>query len=273
MSIRAWVVACACWLPLTANAAKPQATYEMEAKGEIEIGADGSVHDYRLKSKLNPAIAAIVDRNVRGWKFEPIVVDGKPVIGKTMMRLALSASPAGGDDEYRLKVENVWFGEPERPHAMKPPKYPMNAVYARLGAKVILVLRLDADGNVVDILPEQTSLTASGREGVAEKWRREFEKASMAAAKQWKFDTTERVNGQPVGLSVRVPITYTLTDGHKSDVDGKWQAFVPGPLRPIPWVTPGTVAAQSDRDMLKDGDARPLNSRFKLKDHVIGTTL
>ena len=74
-------------------------------------------------------------------------------------------------------------------------------------------------------------------------------------------------------MSVRVPVTYTLTDRHKPDVDGKWQAFVPGPLRPIPWVTPETIAAQSGSDTLKDGDAQPLNSRFKLKDQVVGTTL
>jgi hypothetical protein len=268
---RKWIAALVLALPWAAQAERPQAMYEMNATGEIEIGPDGSVHDYRLQSDLKPVIAAIVDKEVRSWKFEPILVEGKPVIGKTKLRLALSAVPAGAD-EYKLKIDNVWFGEPERAQKMVPPKYPMNAVYANLDAKVVLVLKLDPEGQVIDVFPEQTSLSATGSEPLVKRWRKVFEKASITAARKWKFNTTERVNGRAMESLVRVPVSFTLSDTRDTEMENKWNRFVPGPINPLPWVHPGSVAVER-RDDLQDGEAQSLSSRFKLKDDVVGRML
>lgn len=258
--------------PMTALAVKPAADIEMEVGGKIAVGPDGLVRDYTLTSKLPAAVAELVERNVRSWKFEPILVDGKPVIAETRLRMVLHGTPVG-EDSYTLKVENVWFGEPERAHDMKPPRYPAEAARAGLGAKVVLVLKLDADGNVVDVLAEQTSLDMrTHSEQVAEKWRRVFEQASVAAARKWKFTPGETVNGEAVGSLVRVPTTFRMGDSRKDD-SGKWQAYVPGPINPIPWVTEDSVASQAGRDRLQDGDTQPLSSRFKLVGDVVGTTL
>lgn len=264
-----WVAVLVLLWPLAGNAARPLPMYELQVEGRIAIGPDGAVRDYTLQSKLAPEIAAVVDRRVREWKFEPILLDGKPVIAETTMRLALLATPQDAD-RYALTIQNVWFGTPGRTGTMTPPRYPKDAVYAGLGAKVILVLRLDPKGNVVDVVPEQTSLTASGSERVAASWRQVFERASIAAAKKWKFDVTETIGGQPVESSIRVPVVYTL--GNAGDT-GQWKAFVPGPVRPVPWVGPETVASQADRDRLGDGDMQPLDSRFRLREGVVGTAL
>jgi hypothetical protein len=272
MSIRAWIATLALLLPLTATAGGSQTVYEMEARGEIEIGPGGAVHDYRLNSDLTPEIAEIVGNKVRTWEFEPVLIDGKPVIAKTMMRLQLSAVPTD-DDRYALQVKNVWFGEPQRSGRITPPDYPMDAVYKGLGAKVVLVLRLDADGKVVDVLPEQISLTSEGSERDVNRFRTLFERASIKAAKRWKFDMTEQIGGRPIGSMVRIPVTYTLSDGPRPQTDGKWNGFVPGPIRPIPWVTLETVASQAERDRLTDGDVQSLGSRFKLKEEIVGKTL
>lgn len=266
------VAALALAWPMAALAGKPAADIEMEVGGKIAVGPDGLVRDYKLTSELPAAVAGLVERNVRSWKFEPILVDGKPVIAETRLRMVLHGTPVG-EDRYTLKVENVWFGEPERAHDMKPPRYPTVAARAGLGAKVVLVLKLDADGNVVDVLAEQTSLDKRTRsEQVADKWRRVFEQASVAAAKKWKFTPGETVNGEAVGSLVRVPVTFWVGGSPKDD-SGRWKAYVPGPVNPIPWVTEDSMASQAERDRLRDGDAQPLSSRFKLAEDVVGTTL
>lgn len=267
----AWFVLLALLQPLAAIAEKPLPMYELQATGEIRIGPDGHVRDYELKSDLSPAIAELVDRQVRGWTFEPILVEGRPVIAKTRMQLSLKATPSG-NGKYALRIAHVEFGEPARAHQITPPRYPERAVRAGLGAKVTLVLRLDPQGNVVDVFPEQTSLTAPGSERVANKWRRIFEKSSIAAARKWKFAITETIGGRPIGSMIRVPVTFRL-DGERETPE-LWQAFVPGPIQPVPWlVDPDSLAAGSERDALEDGDVQSLSSRFKLKQDVVGMVL
>ncbi len=106
-------------MPLAGMAAQPM-TYEMVAVGEIEIGPEGAVQDYKLGDELAPGVRSAVNKNVRRWKFEPILVDGKPVFTTTGMRFALTAVPAERD-QYALNVTKVWFGEPEGKHALTPP--------------------------------------------------------------------------------------------------------------------------------------------------------
>ena len=58
---------------------------ELTARGEIQIAPDGHVSDYELKTKLAPSVAQALDRAVRGWRFEPVLVDGRAVAAKTTM--------------------------------------------------------------------------------------------------------------------------------------------------------------------------------------------
>ncbi|WP_368563109.1 hypothetical protein [Pseudoxanthomonas sp. UTMC 1351] len=249
--------------------AKP--TLSMTVTGHIEIAPDGSLHTYQLdKDKgLPPAVQQLVEQNLRGWTFEPITVDGRPVIARTRLRLMLSAEEVTGG--YQLKVENVWFGEPTRSSKMRPPQYPMQAAYAGLGARVILVLKLDASGKVIDVHSEQTSLGAiTKNEKQAEEWRAVFEKVSVAAARRWKFDVTEIIEGAPVETSsVRVPVDFEMMG---STSKNRWRGYVPGPRRPAPWVA-DEVAATHAIDNLGANDTQPLDSRFKLKTQVVGVLL
>lgn len=270
MSNWKWSALLALLLPLAVIAEKPLPIYELQATGEIRIGPDGHVRDYELKSDLSPAIAEIVDRQVRSWTFDPILVDGKPVIAETRLALGLEAMPSG-DGKYALRIEHVWFGQPTQEHQMEPPRYPMSAARTGLGAKVVLVLRLDPQGNVIDVFPEQTSLTASGSERMAKKWREIFEKTSIAAARKWKFEITETIGGKPIESTIRVPVTFIMDDDRKPAT--RWQAFVPGPVHPVPWVDSDSLATGPSRDTLEDGDLQSLSSRFKLKQDVVGKVL
>jgi len=54
-------------------------TLEMSADGQIQIGPDGSVTDYRLDSKLPPAVAELVDKDVRRWRAVSHRPDPRPL--------------------------------------------------------------------------------------------------------------------------------------------------------------------------------------------------
>jgi len=263
-------------LPLLAAAAAPRPTLHMTAEGEVQIAPDGHVSDYRLTNALSPALAAIVDRHVREWKFEPVVIDGKAVVAKTHMALNLSAEPsAAGDDQYKLRVENVNFGAPQRLPGMRPPHYPEDAAHAAVGARVLIALRIDENGNVAEAQAYQTSLDVrTSSEGEAERWRHSFEHQSLIAVRNWHFDVSDRVNGHPLGTNAIVPIVYSLRGlGRQREVHaGEWKAYVAGPLHPAPWMAP-SVAEKTDLSELKDGEAKSFGSPFKLKDDVVGSLL
>jgi len=252
---------------------EPLPTLEMSADGEIQIAVDGTVSDYRLKSDLSATVAGLLDKRVRTWTFEPVVIDGHPVVAKTTMHLSLRAEPAGSADSYRVSIASVIFGEPRLGAGMRPPHYPAPAVRAHLGARVMLALQLDDTGKVTDAQPYQTSLDArASSEADAERWRQMFEQASVTAARSWHYDLSEKVNGKTVGARAIVPVVFYVTGSGTKPQAGAWKAYAPGPIHEIPWMM--TRALASERlSNLADNEAMPLDSRFHLKDDVLGKAL
>jgi TonB family protein len=242
-----------------------RAKLETQVTGTIEVGPDGKVLDYRLEESLSDSVANAVGANIRSWQFEPVLVDDRPVIATTRLRLQLEAE-AADDGDYRLRVANVWFGEPERPHAMAAPRYPRDAAAAGVGGKVVMVLRLDEEGNVADVHAEQTSLSIDPGSKRASRFARQLEQASLAAARDWKFRITEMVNGEQIGGSVRVPVTFQMGNG-------RWASLMEGPRTPAPWVVDQALAGQDDDAVPGEDDLQPLDSRFKLRTQVIGVVL
>jgi hypothetical protein len=255
--------------------AETAATLEMSADGEVQIAADGSVSDYRLQSKLVPTVAELVDKDVRGWRFEPVVVDGVPVVAKTTMHLALKAEPVDDKGSYRIRIVNVRFGEPRRNGQMRPPRYPVEAIREHLGAKVLLAVRLDETGKVVDAQAYQTSLDMRwNSENDAERWRKLFEHASIAAARNWHYDLSETINGKTIGTSAIVPIIFSLNNVAGSQPqEGTWKAYQAGPLHPAPWMNTKMLADAGELSSLRDDESVSLDSAFRLKDDVVGKAL
>lgn len=253
---------------------KGPAVLEMNAEGEVQIAPDGSVSEYRLQSKLAPQIGDVIDRNVRAWHFQPVVIDGRPVTAKTAMHILLKAEPVDGKtDNYTLRVASMRFGA-MRVVRVKPPQYPPVAVRAHVGGKVMLAARLDANGKVIDVQAYQTSLDARARtEREAEEFRQIFEKAALAAARDWQYDLSERIDGKAVGMNAMIPVTFNLCNrpcsNQSSDI---WRALIPGPVHPAPWMS-RQVADSDGLSKLGDGEVMPLDSRFHLKDEVIGRKL
>lgn len=255
------------------QAAAPAALeYSVGIAGEVVIDPHGRVQSWRMDDGLAPVLAALVQRNVEQWRFEPILVDGKPVAARTRMRLSLLAQPRDGGD-YALSVDQVFFGDMKQRKVQAPPQIPRNFIKDGIEARVIVLARLDAQGNVVQVHPYQTSLS---RKGAVARWRSAFEKASLEAVAQWKFEPGEEIDGQVSANTVKVPITYLVASGSSRAELAKdmkrWRAFIPGPVSPAPW--PGAEAVDAvDDAALEDGQAVALVSRFRLQSDVVGKSL
>lgn len=258
----------------TAGATQAQEpAYTLDVSGRITIAADGSVSDYTVGETLDDTIVGLLDKTVRSWHFEPILVDGRPVMATTNMHLELAAL-ARGNDEFALQVADVDFGGPTKGENA-PPRYPRAALDARMGAMVTLALRVDAAGKVERSHVERVSLSEDGSDMRDNFWRERFAKATLAAAKDWTFNNNEVVDGAPLATTLRTSVAYQIDGSGQPEGSEHWmanQGFIPGPYHPIPWALPDSVMAIQPGD-LGQGEVQALQSHFKLQDQVVGDIL
>ncbi|KAF1714595.1 hypothetical protein CSC71_04235, partial [Pseudoxanthomonas sangjuensis] len=80
---------------------------------------------------------------------------------------------------------------------MNPPRYPPAAQRAGIEGTVILIIDVDANGNVTKVSVEKSSRN------------RDLDRAAMEAARKWRFNPSI-VNGQKAAGRVRVPVDFKL---------------------------------------------------------------
>ncbi|KAF1689447.1 energy transducer TonB family protein, partial [Pseudoxanthomonas taiwanensis] len=80
---------------------------------------------------------------------------------------------------------------------MNPPRYPPAPARAGIEGEVILVIDVDANGNVTNVTVEKSSRN------------RDLDRAAVEAARKWRFNPAI-VNGQKAAGRVRVPVNFTL---------------------------------------------------------------
>lgn len=272
----------------TAHASDPvvaqgESVLTLRVDGELTIGPEGRVADYRITTKLDPQVEALVKRAVPTWRFKPILVDDKPAIATSPMRITLAAEAI--EQGYQVTVDNVVFrpntraqyeaelasekahrrisvaGEASEPQVwitskrLSPPGYPVGLMKSGVEGIVLLNLRLNPDGTVAEVFAAQSSLlNIKGREALLDRARAVLERSASDVAKRWTFEIETE---QPAGLSaedltVRVPVAYTLgTTGKPTDgLAGKWRHEFRGPNLAAPWlpVDEATKIGVSDLD-------------------------
>ncbi len=244
--------------PVLAAAPEVQ-RYTARAEGSLTIGADGRVVDVDLSSNANlgKEVLAAYEERIRGWRFEPIVENGQPVNAKGLMQLSLVAEREKGSESAAFAIRHVWFMDPPgtAPAADAPrlaqPSYPTNALKAGVGADVVLVLKLDAQGRVQSAATEKLDLLGvaprqSHLSGLVAQFRRSAEKAAVG----WT------IPGQPEGVLVRVPVRY-VTDRWASG----WAPTAMQVVELPEWAVLELAAAQA-RDLSAAGMATA--QQFKL---------
>lgn len=252
-------------LTMAASTVQAATTEDLEmsaiVEGTIVLAPDGHVQNVVVPdaAKYGQPIVDMVRATALKWRFDPVIVDGQPVVARSSMhaRVVLKKNAAGN---YVAWIRGATFGDTDanntsvvRPSpAIKklPPKYPAEAL--RLGAEgsVYIALRIDRAGNVVDAAVEQVNLSNTGPEALLDRGRKALAETSLAAVRRWTYEipTTGKLANQD-SWAVRTTITYVLSHGLPSK-DGVWTAYVPGPYTPAPWVDKPNA---STADALPDG--------------------
>ena len=81
---------------------------------------------------------------------------------------------------------------------MNPPRYPPAAFRAGIQGEVILIIDVDANGNVTNVSVEKSSRN------------RDLDRAAMEAARKWKFNPAQSGGTKAAGR-VRVPVNFALS--------------------------------------------------------------
>lgn len=214
----------------------------MLVSGDIEVAPDGSVMGYDLDhpSEIPMQVRHLLAKVVPAWKFEPVVVHGRPAIAKASMSVRVLATPMD-KDTFRLAIAAVHFGERDGKPAIKAvherrPIYPSEAMREHVTGTVYLVARLDADGKVVDAAAQQVDLGTLSGSVQMKHWRDQLARASVRAAQSWLFSPATA--GAPAYRIIRLPVTFNIrVNGFSTRVHyGQWDVYVPGPVEWIPWL-------------------------------------
>lgn len=105
----------------------------------LDIAPDGEVQSIRIQNdRLHPTLAARVADVARGWRFEPIVREGKAVGGSTTADVQVCVLPA----DERLQIAVIYLGHGPGAQWAAPPSL-LN------GSKVLALERQGAHSAVV----------------------------------------------------------------------------------------------------------------------------
>ena len=142
---------------------------------------------------------------VKQWKYEPMLINGKPqkVVFTVTVRFMLDGEKEALAAAHRKKAEEFArgavkaVGEIEPPKAIKivDPVYPEAARQERVEGVVILSVKTDESGQVIDamVLRSIPPLDA----------------AAIAAVKQWVYEPTV-IDGKPVKMVFTVTVRFQL---------------------------------------------------------------
>lgn len=207
----------------------------IDVKGEIGIDPQGNVYAVDVKTVVHPQVAEMVRKSAMQWKFSPIIRNGKAVYAKTNMSLTLAAKKV--DAGYQLQVENARFLGPRRQAvSMEPPRYPLDAVRAGIGGNVLIAVRVDAEGKVIDAAMVQYSLPYRNLgDKAAERWGKVFGGASIEAVKRFRYMPANPAEGEEPEATIIVPMDFRLGDTPPQPVAG-WHDEGASKRMPIPWL-------------------------------------
>jgi periplasmic protein TonB len=94
-------------------------------------------------------------------------------------------------------VSNIGSSVDPSSKAMNPPNYPREALRSGIEGTVVLLISIDARGNVLDVKVERSSRN------------RDMDREAMQAARRWRFNPEVR-NGVAVPSTVRVPVDFKI---------------------------------------------------------------
>ena len=250
--------------PLAAGQAADIEMFTAGSAGRLTLDEQGRVVEVELyNQKLGKEILADYAKQIRAWRFEPVLIDGKatPVTG--YMGLGLVAFQQKGTDGVRLGVRSVTFTDPPSMQDdsgqtrfdgdVARPVYPRKAANAGVGATVVLVVKVDQSGAVIDAAAKSVWLlgTSAGTAANQRAMAGQFARVSEYAAGKWRFANP------PEGGMLMVPVAFTIPGADRP----RWVRTHPVDIEVPAWVTAATEDP-SVRGFAESG--APLSDKFRL---------
>jgi hypothetical protein len=228
--------------PAAAPAALEQVTL-MRVHGDITIDAEGRVTALDVDRRVPDAIAANVVRIAHGWRFHPLLVDGRPAAAKAHMRLVLAAQRTG--DGYEARVDSVSFPGDEtaeragfaRRNTM-PPEFPPRLWKSGISGSVSLLMRVGADGRLEEVVAVQTRLeNVTGSDATLRKGIKMLEASALDAARHWTMRVPADIATlPPERRTIATDVVFAAGKRVSLEPVGRWQVFVRAPYRDAPWL-------------------------------------
>ena len=252
---------------------RKRAEASMLVTGWIEVMPDGSVHGYTIDhpEKLPPAVVSLIQNNVPTWKFKP---EGSlQAIERARMNLRIVAKRLD-DTHDTIAIAGTNFDKPYIPDQSPTykdrlqPKYPREAIDARVDGTVYLLLRIGRDGTVMNAGVEQVNLREYGSDSEMLHFRESLADSALYAAKRWTFHipTSGSTANDPF-WDIVVPVNYHLNieGSPRSDTYGTWQGYIPGPREAIPWLQQNATQPSQSDDAIPDDDIAQADERLQLQ--------
>lgn len=258
-STRAWLtgigLAWLCMAGIASAAGPEEVSQQIEASmllaGTIEIEADGSVRGYSIdnEGKVPDYVLENLAKWVPGWRFKPVLVDGKAVPARARMSLRMLAR-SSGEDKFEISIAATSFGDDDsrptdkvRSRRMGPPRYPEDLIRKGVQGTALLVLRVGRQGKVEEAVVERVNLRVSASEEQMESFRERLAAAAAEAARRWTFvPPSTGALAQQSSWSVRVPIDFNLG---RTVAYGRWASYLPGPYHRAPWLEDDEVGSDA----------------------------
>ena len=232
----------------------------MLVTGTIDVAPNGHVAGYALDhpDKLPATVRDLLGKAIPHWAFEPVTVNGQPVIARSPMSVRVVAQPLA-DGRYSITVAGAAFGHGAdgsgrtlvTKHRVTP-LYPREALKARVAGKVYVLVRVDRQGQVAEALARQVNLRVIAGDRDMARWREVLARAALNAIRHWTF-TPPTVGKAAIApyWQATVPVNFSLrgwgvprAEGRPSY--GQWQPYVPGPVQQAPWVDRRMLAGSAD---------------------------
>ncbi|MCK4762992.1 MAG: energy transducer TonB [Candidatus Aminicenantes bacterium] len=161
---------------------------------DVITGVYGRVADI-TRVEGHPLLHKAALETVGKWVYEPFILHGKPY--KATFTVVISFSLNKGKDEGKVEIEPVKVDQKGKPKLIKKvaPKYPEEALKAKVGGVVILEAVTGIDGSVKNILKIKGHPLLT--------------KAAEDALRQWKYEPYI-INGKPREVRFTVSVNFNL---------------------------------------------------------------
>lgn len=157
----------------------------------VQIDPTGAVTSVnQISSPISPTLQGKLSDQIRQWRFEPAMQDGKPVSWSTT--LFGNVPPLGGWPNY--------FRHGPRPIVSSPPRYPKSSLGMQINTRTLIEAEVGADGVV-----SSTRIVAISSYPDHREMALAMAAAAEQAVKAWQFEPEQR-NGQAVASRVLVPV-------------------------------------------------------------------